>query len=61
MTIYDINELKQKAFDYFASLYQLNGNIEEIGIAAVYIGRFISELEKAIKKEGAVTRRNCHE
>ena len=53
MTIYDINEIKQKAFDYFASLYQLNGNIEEIGTAAVYITDFVSELEKESKKEGS--------
>ena len=53
MTIYDINEIKQKAFDYFASLYQLNGNIEEIGTATVYITDFVSELEKESKKEGS--------
>lgn len=53
MTIYDINEIKQKAFDYFGSLYLRNGNVEEIGTATVYITDFVSELEKENKKEGA--------
>ena len=53
MTIYDINEIKQKAFDYFASLYLRNGNIEEIGTATVYITDFVSELERESKKEGS--------
>lgn len=53
MTIYDINEIKQKAFDYFGSLYLRNGNIEEVGTATVYITDFVLELEKESKKEGS--------
>ena len=53
MTIYDINEIKQKAFDYFGSLYLRNGNIEEVGTAAANLTGFIAELEKESKKEGS--------
>ena len=51
MTIYDINEIKQKAIDYLASLRK--EGLEEIGAAAIYITEFIAELEKESKKEGS--------
>jgi hypothetical protein len=51
MTIYDINEIKQKAIDYLASLRK--EGLEEIGAAAIYITEFIAELEKETTKEGS--------
>lgn len=51
MTIYDINEIKQKAIDYLASLRK--EGLEVIGTAAIYITDFVSELEKESKKEGS--------
>lgn len=51
MTIYDINDIKHKAFDYFASLKK--EGIEEVGAAVIYITEFVSELEKESKKEGS--------
>lgn len=51
MTIYDINELKQKAIDYLASLRK--EGLEVIGVATIYVTEFIDELEKETTKEGA--------
>lgn len=53
MTIYDINELKQKAIDYLHNIFTLSESIEEVGTAAANITCFITELEKETTKEGA--------
>lgn len=53
MTIYDINEIKQKAIDYLHNVYTLSESIEEVGTAAANITCFITELEKESKKEGS--------
>ena len=54
MTIYDINEIKQKAIDYLETIrLQNDDDVEEVGIAAVNIVRFISELENETTKEGS--------
>lgn len=53
MTIYDINEIKQKAIDYLHNIFTLSECIEEVGTAAANITGFIAELEKESKKEGS--------
>ena len=49
MTIYDINELKQKAIDYLHNIFTLSESIEEVGTATANITGFITALEKENK------------